>query len=142
MHHGFGYPCCFGCLAGFGLAQTTTDHVCCMMKTVDQSQWSQSGGCTLAGCNTAMAAVSVSSEDTIYVLGFKLFLSLGRFTIPKTQRPATCCATRARDSCRFTMYTSRRPAALRNYGNYTEMWREENRLQLKGSVFLLDNCGF
>ena len=47
------------------------------------------------------------------------------------QRPATCCATRARDSCRFTMYTSRRPAALRNHGNYTEMWREENRLQLK-----------
>ena len=57
------------------------------------------------------------------------------------QRPATCCATRARDSCRFTMYTTWRPAALRDHGTYT-MRREENRLQLKGSEFLLVNCGF
>ena len=57
------------------------------------------------------------------------------------QRPATCCATRARDSCRFTIYTSWRPAALRDHGTYTK-WREENRLQLKGSEFLLVNCGF
>ena len=55
----------------------------------------------------------------------------GRFPMPETQRPATCCATRARDSCRFTIYTSRRTAVLRNHGNYTEMWQEENRLQLQ-----------
>ena len=58
------------------------------------------------------------------------------------QRPATCCASRARDSCRFTMYTSWRPAALRNHGtvHLHKMRREENRLQLQGSEFLLVNC--
>ena len=55
------------------------------------------------------------------------------------QRPATCCATRARDSCRFTMCKAGRSAVLRNHGNYTEIWREENHLQLlvKGCEFLL-----
>ena len=54
-------------------------------------------------------------------------------SIHNAKNAATCCATRARDSCRFTMYTSWRPAALRDHGTYT-MWREENRLQLKGSA--------
>ena len=69
----------------------------------------------------------------------------GRFTMAKTRRPAISDLPArpepATASCRFTIYTSWRPAALRDHGTYT-MWREENRLQLKGSEFLLVNCGF
>ena len=39
-------------------------------------------------------------------------MSNGRFTLPKTPRPATCCGTRSRDSCRLTLYTSWRPATM------------------------------
>ena len=72
-------------------------------------------------------------------------LPIGRFTMPKTQRPATSDLLRDQSPRQLAIHnvhvlaTSRPPRA--DYGTYT-MWREENRLQLKGSEFLLVNCGF